>query len=63
MCLIHIKLSATCKIFKILISAPHPGDWGGTRYTVREALRGGRELINLHPDVQLSVRPVDPRLF
>jgi hypothetical protein len=26
-------------------------------------LRGGRELINLHPDVQLSVRPVDPRLF
>ena len=38
-------------------------DLSRERSRVREALRGGRELINLHPDVQLSVRPVDPRLF
>ena len=46
-----------------LVVAWYDGSPGGTQYTVREALRGGRELINLHPDVQLSVRPVDPHLF
>lgn len=46
-----------------LVVAWYDGSPGGTQYTVREALRGGRELINLHPDVQLSIRPVDPRLF
>ena len=46
-----------------LVVAWYDGSPGGTQYTVREALRGGRELINLHPDVQLSVRPVDPPLL
>lgn len=46
-----------------LVVAWYDGSPGGTQYTVREALRCGRELINLHPDTRLRIHPVDPQLF
>ncbi|WP_418992325.1 SLOG family protein [Alistipes sp.] len=46
-----------------LVVAWYDGSAGGTRDTVRRALRRGRTVLNLYPAVRLSVQPVQGELF
>ena len=46
-----------------VLVAWYDGSAGGTRYTVRRALRSGREVRNLHPSARGAVRPEQGTLF